>query len=138
MAQVRELTVLIVPEGWKRPGGQGRRRFTVKSQRDFQNAVRAAWTDKYAEAPVLDGAIVLQAFFWMPRPKAKMWKKKAMPRYPHTHSPDLSNLLKNIEDALEGLAYRNDAQIYDIRTRKIVVDGHSQPMITIWIEEVLE
>ena len=39
-------------------------------------------------------------------------------KLPKVTSPDASNILKQHEDALNGLAYKDDRQIYDSRCRK--------------------
>jgi len=49
-------------------------------------------------------------------------------------SPDIDALLKQLFDALEGLCYKNDRQILDLRVRKHLNQGEDK--ITILIEEI--
>lgn len=49
-------------------------------------------------------------------------------------SPDADALLKQTMDALEGLCYKNDNQILDIRERKHLNKG--EDMITIYIKNI--
>jgi len=49
-------------------------------------------------------------------------------------SPDIDALLKQLFDALEGLCYKNDRQILDLRVRKHLNQGEDK--ITIFIEEI--
>ena len=71
----------------------------------------------------------------MPRPKNKVWKRKPMPRYWHTKRPDLDNLVKAVLDALNGLAWRDDAQIHTLNISKVVAAGDEQPHVQVRIAE---
>lgn len=59
------------------------------------------------------GPVVLDLFFYLPRPKTL--PKKI--RY-HVRKPDRDNLEKGVKDALKGVLYKDDAQVFDGRTRK--------------------
>ena len=50
-------------------------------------------------------------------------------------SPDIDALLKQLFDALEGLCYKNDNQILDLRVRKHLNKGEDK--ITILIEKII-
>ena len=59
-----------------------------------------------------EGPVKLHASFVMPVPKS--WSRKAQAEAlgrPHTKAPDLDNLMKAIQDALNGIAYVDDRQI---------------------------
>jgi len=134
----RRLKINIVPVAWQRPRaakGAGHF-FTAAKVTEFKEAVRLAWNEKYPDAPVLDGPLIVMLIFIMPRPKAMLWKKKPMPQVPHTKRPDLDNLEKGIMDALEGLAFRDDAQIFSKSSAKWIAAGNEQPAIDITIVEV--
>jgi Holliday junction resolvase RusA-like endonuclease len=63
---------------------------------------------------MLVGPIVMTGIFIMPIPKRMpKYKREIIERglYPHLKKPDLSNLLKFAEDAVEGIVYKNDSQI---------------------------
>jgi Holliday junction resolvase RusA-like endonuclease len=64
--------------------------------------------------PLLDGPLLLELTFWMPRPKghfgAKGDVKPKSPRFP-TVKPDVLKLARAVEDALTGIVYRDDSQI---------------------------
>mgnify|MGYP000888725373 CR=1 FL=1 len=57
---------------------------------------------------LLDGPLVMEATFYLLRPKSKPKRVK----YPAT-KPDLDNLIKSVKDALEGIIYTNDSRIVD-------------------------
>lgn len=65
------------------------------------------------EKPIV-GAIELRVICYLPIPKSKSkkWKEAALNgEILPTGKPDCSNLLKNCEDIMEGIFYRNDSQI---------------------------
>ncbi len=65
-----------------------------------------------------DGAIRMTILFQFA--KTKSWsKKKKANAYWHTQRPDTDNLTKGIQDALNGIAYKDDSQICDLDVVKI-------------------
>lgn len=95
---------------------------------------QAAW-DEYSELP-LEGPLRMDIVFVLPRPKNKVWKKKPMPRYPHSGKPDRDNLMKSTQDALEGILFRNDSQICAGEVEKYVASGDEKPHVEITIEAI--
>lgn len=101
----------------------------------FKATVRMAAQQVITFAP-LTGALRVDLVFVFPRPKARIWARKPMPRYPHTGKPDRDNLMKSVQDALTGLAWVDDAQICAGETTKWVAAGDEQPRVEIVIERV--
>ena len=63
---------------------------------------------------ILTGPIRLSVTAYMPIPQSwsRTQKTKAMSgALRHTKRPDLSNIIKSVEDALNGIVYADDAQI---------------------------
>jgi len=54
------------------------------------------------------------------------------PGDPHTHRPDIDNLSKSVLDALNGLAFTDDALVVEISARK----EYGEPGATVTIKEV--
>ena len=132
-----ELTVHIVAEPWKsaefnRKTGHFYRRKTTSQ---FQAALREAWRLKYGKRAPIRGAVRIEVLFIMPRPKYLMWKKKPMPRLPHTKTPDTDNLTKNVKDALKQVAWADDALIYDEHSRKFIAAGDETPRVILKVWE---
>jgi Holliday junction resolvase RusA-like endonuclease len=61
----------------------------------------------------LEGPVGLRIIFWLPRPssapKHRVWPDR---------KPDASHLLRAAEDAMTGIAYRDDAQIVRLEVEK--------------------
>lgn len=99
----------------------GKRLVPVASSkvRGFESSSKAiAYTQRPAE--LLVGAVVVDVDFVFAIPKSRS-KGKRMLRVgdPHTSRPDRGNLLKMLEDVLEGVAYADDAAVFDGRVRKV-------------------
>lgn len=58
------------------------------------------------KAQMLSGALYMQTTFYLARPKS-LPKKVVY----HVKKPDVSNLIKAVEDALKGICYHDDSQI---------------------------
>lgn len=86
----------------------------------------------------ITGPINLTIIFYMPRPKnhyrtgKHAGELKDDSPYWHTGRPDIDNLLKLIMDSLNGIFWRDDAQICRIEARKIY---HEAPYVRMRIEE---
>jgi Holliday junction resolvase RusA-like endonuclease len=95
----------------------------------FKKAIR---TEFGAKAP-LSGPVFLDVTAWFSRPKSEIRKIKPMPAYPHAKKPDADNILKAIMDALNGYAWKDDAQVYSVRIDKFVSDGTQGGQVEILI-----
>ena len=78
----------------------------------FKATVRQTAQAVY-QGPPLRGPIKVDCVFVLPRETSKIWKTKAMPRYPHIVKPDLDNLNKAVLDALSGTVLSDDAIVWD-------------------------
>ncbi len=85
-------------------------------------------------------ALRLRVAFWFPIPRSwPNWKKAAVASQgdsdliQKTSKPDASNLLKLIEDAMNGVFYIDDSQLIDVQATK----GYSiEPRTVVAIETV--
>ena len=93
-----------------------------------RNAAFLAWGHAVTDKPVR-----MCFLFIMKRPKSKIWKTKPMPRYPHTGPEDSDNLVKGVKDALQGIVYKNDSQVYIEFSKKYVASGSEEPHTTVSI-----
>ena len=103
------------------PVAQGRPRFSTRGgyARVYDPEKSRVWK-KYVETlavshmkrhglKMLDGALTAEILFYLPRPKSLPKKVKH-----HVKKPDLTNLVKGIEDALNGVCYKDDSQIIQL------------------------
>jgi len=104
-----------------------------------RNAAMLEWVDPETGRPLppTDKPVRMCFMFVMPRPKDKCWKTRPTPRYPHTGKPDTDNLVKGLKDALEGILYHNDSQVYAEFARKYVASGEEEPhtTVSVWVRD---
>lgn len=82
----------------------------------------------------LKGAVELYVIFKLRKPvryRAKKYKDKVIPC---DKRPDLSNYIKTVEDALNGVAYFDDGQVYKITAEKVYAEKDE---IIIKVKEVI-
>jgi Holliday junction resolvase RusA-like endonuclease len=80
------------------------------------------------EVPLIDEPIELDVVFYFTRPKGHFGEKAGVPRlkgsapnWP-TKPPDSTKLLRSIEDALNGVVWRDDSLVVVQRARKVYAD----------------
>lgn len=86
----------------------------------YEKQIAAEYLSKYSGI-CLTGAIVLQIDAFYPIPKSTSMKKRRMMLNHEIRpevKPDASNVLKAVEDALNGIAYPDDKHIVDDISRK--------------------
>jgi len=79
-----------------------------------------------------EGAVVMRVAFQFKYPKSWSKKKKEAAGY-HTSKPDTDNLIKGVKDALNGIAYHDDAQVSQIEAVKYYGD---RDVIAVEVEEI--
>lgn len=94
-------------------------------------AARQAFT-----GPPLQGPLAVSLVFVMPRPQSMVYKKRPMPRVPHDKKPDEDNLTKATYDALKGLLFVDDCQIFRAWKEKWIAAGDEAPHVEVRIEQV--
>lgn len=115
------------------PIGQGRPKFSTinghavaydpEKSRNYKAYVKLLATQAMKEQgfTMIDGPCCLDimAFFEVPKSKSKKFKERALLGLERpTKKPDLSNIVKGIEDALNGLAYKDDSSIVFLSVAK--------------------
>lgn len=99
----------------------------------FKAAVQLAAVNALGSSPPLDCPIRMDVVFVFPRP-ANVRKKDGNGRLPHTGKPDRDNLLKSLQDSMNGIAYRDDSLIYDGRVTKFKASSEEGPHVEVRIE----
>lgn len=109
--------------------------FTPKKTRIFQNLVRMAFTAAYPEFIPQPGPILMRAKIYQPivgtlRKAEREMAERDENAVPQLKKPDGKNVRWGIEDALEGVAFNNDSQVFDYADRKTY---SSRPRIEVWM-----
>lgn len=89
-------------------------------------------SNQHNDRPILDGPISLEAVFYMPIPKSRAKEEAFLLGRHHFMRPDLSNLLKYIEDAANTILYRDDCLIAKVTMEKV----YGEPRTEFTIEKL--
>ena len=110
--------------------------YTPKKTAMFEALIRDSALRAMKGKKMLTGAvkIAVTAFFSVAGSWSRVKKANALTgRLRHTKRPDLSNVIKSVEDAMNGVVYKDDSQIVMLWGGK----GYSlMPRIEIDVEEV--
>ncbi len=101
------------------------RAYNPKSADFYKMHVGMAAKEAMKAAPTpLSGPLELEVIFFMPRP---MRMAKGAMNVPHVCRPDIDNLLKSTQDALQmASVVRDDAVFYSVTARKMYAE-HGDP-----------
>lgn len=120
------------------PVGKGRPRFrifgghistyTPAKTKHAEMDIKEQIQEQYKDAPITR-PISISVLFFMPIPKSLSKKKQvALIGELYTKKPDIDNLIKTYLDAMNGIIYEDDKQIYAIFAKKIY---SSEPKVVI-------
>lgn len=99
---------------------------------EFKACCRMAAQQAYSGAP-LDGPVRMTLVLVFPRP-ASVLKRLGTGRLVHTKKPDWENVAKAVADALSGILYRDDKQIWAASVEKWVAAADEQPHVVVILE----
>ena len=80
------------------------------------------------------GPIRVELTLFFKRPASMTWKTKPMPRTPKTSKPDFDNVVKAINDCLNGVVWVDDSQIVQAYVEKWYAGGGESPRTEIMIQ----
>ena len=115
------------------PIGQGRPKFSTinghavaydpEKSRNYKAYVKLLATQAMKDSgfTMIDGPCCLDimAFFEVPKSKSKKFKERALLGLERpTKKPDIDNIVKALQDALNGLAYKDDSSIVFLSVAK--------------------
>lgn len=112
------------PAGSKTAGiSKGGRRYVRDSNpasKEWKRLVAQVAGEAMAGRELLEGPLSLSVDFFRPRPKGHFGKRGLLPSAPvfPTTAPDTTKLLRAVEDACQGVVFRNDSQIVSQTARK--------------------
>lgn len=131
------------PQGSKVTGSRkDGSRFTRESSKHvkpFRAAVRQAAAEAFerAGATAFQGPVELQVVCWYARPASHSGTgrnagrlKPSAPRY-KTSAPDLSKIVRAVEDALNGVAFTDDARVARLIAEKAYTGGVPRVLVAV-------
>lgn len=99
----------------------------------LKRLIQEAWKAKRQNRKAT-GAITVWIYCWFARPKSEIRKTLPMPSYRHTKKPDCDNISKLVLDALNKVAWVDDAQVALLIVEKRVCTGATPGSMQIIVE----
>ena len=99
-------------------GRQFNQEYTPKKTRNYEQTVRLEYERQVGHTFPKDAALAMEISIFKPIPKSMTKKNRALIAAQTLRpgkKPDVSNVIKSIEDGLNGVAYHDDNQIVDQR-----------------------
>lgn len=112
------------------------RKYTPRDVKDYAEHIRECFARKYQNFKPLEGALRVKISAYYGIPKSFNSKKAHLARIDElrpTVRPDCDNISKNLCDALNGIAFKDDKQIVTLIVQKFYADIE---LTTIIIEEI--
>ena len=114
-------TVPGKPMAFARAGSKGKLRFTPAPQRQTMGILQVIAAEAMAGRPPLTGPVSMTVTACWAWPKSMSQRKRsALGANYRASRPDADNVAKLIADSLNGIVYLDDAQVCELRVRKIV------------------
>ena len=109
--------------------------YTPKKTVNYETLIRELFIIKYPDFQPIEGPVEMSLTAWLKMPKTSKKKIEAMEsgEIRPTKKPDMSNILKSVEDALNNLAYNDDKQIVELILKK---HFSNRPRIELEIAEI--
>jgi Holliday junction resolvase RusA-like endonuclease len=104
-------------------------------QKELKLVTAITLQNQYEKIDPFSGPVHIDVIFYMPIPQSKSKiKQKELDGAYHCSRPDVSNLLKFIEDASQGVLYQDDCIIASVNIKKVY---DQQPRTVFTIESLL-
>jgi Holliday junction resolvase RusA-like endonuclease len=132
--EIRTFSIPGKPQGKGRPrfSSRSKKTYTPEATRRYEELVKICYLDKYRGSEAFEGPVSMELCVIMPIPKSA--SKKAMEAMEGQYcikKPDTSNVQKAVEDALNGLAYRDDNQLCRVFAEKIYETKRVPPQVLV-------
>lgn len=120
VAKARTRSVPLMRNGKPVLGAGGRpivTNYTPKRTVSYEGLVRFTGKQAMGSRPLLEGPLAMNLYIDMqiPESKSQKWKRAALAGMQRpTTKPDLSNVVKALEDGLNGVVYADDKQIVEM------------------------
>lgn len=140
---MKSITFIIPgqPKGKQRPKvtvqGSYAHAYTPKETANYENYVRVMYQIN-KDRVFLEGAIKAEITAYFPIPKSTGKKNRALMLagiVKYTKKVDCDNLAKIVLDSLNGIAYKDDAQVYELFVKKLYDE---KPRVVVTLTETDE
>lgn len=125
------------PQGKARPRIlRNGRAYTPKKTADYEKAIRKAYQKAGGQLTELPVRVMIFANYSIPKSTTKAKRARMLSgELRPTKKPDLDNIAKAVCDALNGVAYKDDAQVCTL-----VVEKHykAEPSVHVILGEMIE
>lgn len=126
-------TIPGTPAAWARARTNGKRRFNSEKHDQGLSSIASGFTLEAPDWTPWEGPVELSVVCHYLAPK-DFWEGRAC-----TKRPDIDNLLKLVGDALNGVAYRDDALIVSATVAKVYTRGQERTEVSLrFLEPVLK
>lgn len=131
-----ELNIFEKPIGKQRPRVVNRHAYTPKKTVDFEQLIQRNFKIKYPNfTPFMTNLKMrIIAKFQIPKSYSNKKRNSLLGKY-YPHKPDVDNIAKIVQDALNGLAYKDDMQICSLSLEKYYCNENEREYLHIEIEE---
>lgn len=107
------------PISWTRANPSYKDRLMFDGQKKLKRDWAIYLQSQYKDEALKTKLSLDVIFFFEPANKMAQKKKIALAGKPHSIKPDLSNLVKFLEDACNGIVFHDDCQIIQIYAKKL-------------------
>lgn len=127
-------TVYGDPRGKGRPRFFGNHVYTDKVTTEYEGRVKRMWkSEQFFRLDKIPTTVIIDAYFRVPVSLSKT-KRAELFGSPYLKKPDTDNIAKIVLDALNGLAYEDDAQIETLCiTKRYVKNDEEEPRVVVTI-----
>lgn len=135
VAATKGSTRAFIPKGWTRPIITN----DNKKAKGWQQLIAERAANALAESklqPFADGAVILDVWFYFPRPQKFLTAKWAHVDVPHITKPDSDKCLRVVKDALSRVVYRDDSSVIDAYVHKRYCAAGELPRAEIVVRQV--
>lgn len=135
---IAEFIIHAAPVGKARPRVTRNGTFTPAKTREYEKLVRVEYGEQcgaqyFGDSPL---AVSITAYYPIPKSASKRRREQMESRLIRpTIKPDSDNICKAVCDALNGIAWKDDAQIVNLGFEKYY---GTEPRVKVEIEEVKE
>jgi len=110
--------------------GRYHNRKVYDSQKNEKLVLGITLLNQHKDRPLYTGPLQLDVTFYMPIAKSRQKQRNVLLNTYHVFTPDLSNMIKFIEDIANDILYSDDCLISKINAKKIYGEPRTEFTIT--------